>query len=213
MAFAGFAQTVARPEVWHFDNLSQIGGHKVTMTGRPKVIDTPHGKAVEFNGQDDGLFFDAHPLAGAAKFTWEVIFRPDSGGKPEQRFFHLQSQDPMTKAEMPTRMLFEIRVEGDKWALDSYVLSGPGGLVLLDRTKLHPLDQWYRIAMVYDGAELRDYVNGELQGSGAVKLIPEGPGHASAGVRLNKRDYFKGAILLSRTTPHVLPVSDFVKLP
>lgn len=198
--------------MWHFDNLFQIGGHKVTATGHPKLIDTPYGKAIEFNGEDDGLFLDAHPLAGAAKFTWEVVFRPDSGGKPQQRFFHLQSQDPVTLAETPTRMLFEIRVEGDQWALDSYALSGPGMITLLDRTKLHPLDQWYRVAMVYDGSEMRNYVNGELQGSGPVKLLPEGPGHASAGVRLNKRDYFKGAIMLSRTMPRALAVSDFVKL-
>jgi len=75
---------------WTFDNLQKIGGHSVTVLGTPKVIDTPLGKAVQFNGATDALFFEVHPLAGAEKFTWEVIFRPDSDGPPAQRFFHMQ---------------------------------------------------------------------------------------------------------------------------
>ena len=57
--------------------------------GHPRVIDTPIGKAVEFNGVDDALVVDVHPLAGAETFTWEAVFRPD-GGQAEQRWFHLQ---------------------------------------------------------------------------------------------------------------------------
>ncbi|HEV3198473.1 MAG TPA: hypothetical protein VGZ73_11210 [Bryobacteraceae bacterium] len=75
-----------------FDRLDQIGGHPTTILGHPRVIDTPGGKAVEFNGKDDALFVDVHPLAGAETFTWEVVFRPDPGGAPEQRFFHLQEE-------------------------------------------------------------------------------------------------------------------------
>ena len=71
---------------WQFDRLDKIGGHPVTVVGHPKVI----GKAIEFDGQGDALFLDVHPLAGAAQFTLEVIFRPDRGGRAEQRFFHLQ---------------------------------------------------------------------------------------------------------------------------
>src|SRR5437867_2853863 len=69
---------VAAPpfELWTFDNTTTIGGHKVSVVGHPRVIDTSMGKAVEFNGKDDALFLDVHPLAGAEAFTWEVIFRP-----------------------------------------------------------------------------------------------------------------------------------------
>ena len=76
-------------EVWKFDSITQIGGHKVTAEGHPRVIATPAGKAVEFGGVEDALFLDVHPLAGAETFTWEVIFRPDVGGAAEQRFFHV----------------------------------------------------------------------------------------------------------------------------
>jgi hypothetical protein len=81
-------------EIWTFDRTDAIGGHPVTVLGHPRVIQTPAGKAVEFNGVDDALFIDDHPLAGASTFTWEVVFRPDAGGGAEQRFFHLQEQDP-----------------------------------------------------------------------------------------------------------------------
>jgi len=73
-------------EVWTFDRIDRVGGHTTTILGHPRVIDTPFGKAVEFNGVDDGLFIDVHPLAGAATFTWEAIFRPD-GGMPSSGGF------------------------------------------------------------------------------------------------------------------------------
>src|SRR5947209_3401909 len=75
-------------EIWTFDRTDSIGGHPTTILGHPHVIDTPAGKAVEFNGVDDALYVNIHPLAGAETFTWEAIFRPD-GGAPEQRWFHL----------------------------------------------------------------------------------------------------------------------------
>src|SRR5262245_23889226 len=36
-------------EVWTFDRVDRIGGHSTTVLGSPRVIDTPLGKAVEFN--------------------------------------------------------------------------------------------------------------------------------------------------------------------
>src|SRR5262245_63979095 len=95
--------------MWTFDRLENIGDHKTTVLGQPKVIDSPVGNAVEFDGVDDALFIDNHPLAGAKTFTWEAIFRPD-GGQKEQRWFHLSEQDPQTGADTDNRMLFEIRV-------------------------------------------------------------------------------------------------------
>jgi hypothetical protein len=35
-------------ETWKFDRLDEIGGHKTTLLGHPRVIDTPRGKAIEF---------------------------------------------------------------------------------------------------------------------------------------------------------------------
>jgi hypothetical protein len=198
-------------ETWRFDRLDQIGGHPMTILGHPKVIDTPAGKAVEFNGIDDALYVDVHPLAGAETFTWEVVFRPDAGGAAEQRFFHLQERDPKTGQDTQTRMLFEIRVIGDRWCLDSFALSGSESKALIDREKLHSLGAWHHAALVYDGHELRNYVDGVLEGAAPLHLIPQGPGRSSMGVRINRLNYFKGAIRLARMTRRALPPAEFLR--
>jgi len=201
-------------EIWRFDNLERIGGHAVTVLGHPRLIETPAGRAVEFNGVDDALFLDSHPLAGARTFSWEVIFRPDTGGQPEQRFFHLQERDAKTGADTTARMLFEIRVIGDRWCLDSFVGSADAGRsrTLLDRGKLHSLGEWHHAAEVYDGLEFRNYVDGVEQEASAVEFAPQGQGHASVGVRINKVYYFKGAIFLARMTKRALPRAEFIKV-
>lgn len=202
-----FLLAMAPPEgeIWRFDNLKAIAGHAVTVEGSPRVIETPKGQAVEFDGVDDALFLDVHPLAGARTFTWEVIFRPDSGGRPEQRFFHQQQTDAST------RLLFETRLIGDQWCLDTFANSPTGSLALLDRKKLHPLDRWYHVAAVYDGSVLRHYIDGVLEGEGPVKLTPQGAGRTSVGVRINRVDYFKGAVRQARMTPRALPPAEFIR--
>jgi hypothetical protein len=206
----GGADTPPPAETWRFDRLDQIGGHPTTILGHPRVIDTPERKAVEFNGKDDALFVDVHPLAGAETFTWEVVFRPDLGGAAEQRFFHLQERDPKTGQDTQTRMLFEIRVIGDRWCLDSFALSGSESKALIDREKLHSLGAWHHVALVYDGHELRNYVDGVLEGQAPLQLIPQGAGHSSMGVRINRVNYFKGAIRLARMTPRALAPEEFL---
>ncbi len=203
----------AGEQVWKFDQTSSLGGHPAKMVGHPQVIETPYGKAVVFNGLGDALFTDVHPLAGAKTWTWEVIFRPDEGGAAAQRFFHLSVLDTATRADTNDRMLFEIRTVHGEWCLDSFVMAGSQSSTLLDCRKLHPLGQWYRVTAVYDGKTLKNYVGGELQGEGEVQLAPQGPGHSSVGVRINLKDYFKGAILEARFTERALAPEDFLKMP
>ncbi len=211
--YAGWAAGQAGPqsETWTFDRLDNIGGHKTTVLGQPKMIDSPIGKAVEFDGVQDALFVDNHPLAGAAAFTLEAIFRPD-GGQREQRWFHLSEQDPGTGADTDNRMLFEIRVVGSQWYLDSYNQSGTEGKALMNKTALHPLGEWHHVASVYDGKEFRNYVNGKQEGAAQINLAPHGPGHTSIGVRINKVFYFKGAVHLARFTQRALTPAEFLKL-
>jgi hypothetical protein len=196
-----------RSQVWKFDSISKIGGHAVTAEGHPRVISTPAGKAVEFGGVEDALFLNLHPLAGVDTFTWEVIFRPDVGGSAEQRFFHFQENGT------DTRMLFEIRVIDGKWCLDSFALSGKESKALMDRAKLHTLGAWHHAAAVYDGRVYRNYVDGVLEGSAELHLAPQGPGQTSVGTRINRKDYFKGAVFEARMTNRALPPSEFLKLP
>jgi hypothetical protein len=200
------AQPSPSPEVWTFDRLDRIGGHSTTVQGNPRVIDAPVGKAVEFDGVDDALFVDVHPLAGAETFTWEAIFRPD-GGQTEQRWFHLQ------ESGSENRMLFEIRVVDGQWFLDSYTHSGSAQHALIGRGKLHALGAWYHVASVYDGRTYSNYVNGVEQGRTEIRFAPQGAGRTSIGVRINLVNYFKGAIHVARFSRRALSPSEFLPVP
>jgi hypothetical protein len=206
-AAAGAQNTSDRDtEVWTFDRLDRIGGHATTVLGSPRVIDTSIGKAMQFDGIDDALFVEVHPLAGAKTFTWEAIFRPD-GGNREQRWFHLQ------ETGSDNRMLFEIRVVDDRWFLDSFNFSTTGSGTLMNKKSLHPFGAWYHVATVYDGKVFSNYVNGVQDGAAEVELSPQRAGRSSIGVRINLVDYFKGAIHLARFTRRALPPAAFLKLP
>jgi len=207
------AAQAPQEQVWRFDQLDTIDGHPTHVLGHPQLIETPYGKAVQFNGVDDGLFVDNHPLAGASAYTWEVIFRPDADGAEAQRFFHLQEQDPASGKDTNNRMLFEIRIVDGQWCLDSFASSAESNRTLLNCKLLHPLGKWYRVTAVYDGKTLRNYVDDEVQGEGPLDLKPQMPGHSSIGVRINKVYWFKGAILMARMTPRALQPDEFLKLP
>lgn len=209
-----FVCSARAQEIWRFDRTDLLGGHATKVFGHPEVVDSELGKAVAFKGVDDALFVDVHPLAGAATWTWEMIFKPDADGKAEQRIFHLQSVDPATGEDTrDERMLFEIRIHGDKWCLDSFAISHGNRLTLLNCEKLHPFGHWYRVTAVYDGKMFRNYVDDELQGEGPLELPPERPGRSSVGTRIDRRDYFKGAVYEARFTRQALEVKSFLKVP
>ena len=212
---AAFAQGPSDSQsiIWRFDSIDAIGGHPTHVLGHPHVIDSPYGKAVAFNGVDDALFVDTHPLSGASQYTWEVIFRPDADGAQAQRFFHLSEIDPATGKDTNNRMLFEIRIVKGQWCLDSFAFSNGSARTLLNCDDLHPLGQWYRVTAVYDGKMLRNYVGDEMQGEGELHLTPQGPGHSSIGARIDRRDYFKGAVFEARFTPRALKPEEFLKMP
>jgi hypothetical protein len=208
------SKTVFAQETWRFDQTASLGGHQTALHGNPQVIESSMGKAVAFNGVDDALLVNSHPLAGDATWTWEMIFKPDADGNPAQRIFHLQSVDPNTGADISDeRMLFEIRIVNGQWCLDSFATGHGQGRTLLNCDKLHPFGTWYRVTAVYDGKMLRNYVGNELQGEGELVLPAARPGHASIGTRINLRDFYKGAIYEARFTPHALAPREFLKLP
>ena len=120
-------------------------------------------------------------------------------------------QDPATGADTNNRMLFEIRVVGDRWFLDSYIQSGSESIALMNREALHPLRVWYHVASVYDGKVFRNYVDGVEQGAALLSLAPHRGGHASVGVRINKVFYFKGTVHMARFSRSALPPSAFCR--
>jgi hypothetical protein len=199
-------RNISQPIIWNFDQLDLIGGHKPTALGAPTVIDTLQGKAVQFNGRDDGLLIDANPLAGLKEFTAEVIFQPTADGPKEQRFLHFQEHGS------ENRLLFETRlIDGNRWFLDTFIKSGEGNYTLFAERSPHPIGPWYHAAVVVDGKTMRHFVNGSEELSIPIRFEPLKAGRASAGVRLNKVSWHKGAIRQVRVTPRPLTPDKFLK--
>jgi hypothetical protein len=206
------AGCVAQPDIWRFDHLDRIGGAAVHSEGAPQIVATGAGPAIQFDGVKDEIFIDKHPLAGAARFTAEAIFRPE-GGPFEQRWMHLAEVDPATGKETSARFLFEIRVVGSNWYFDAFTTGTGYRQALMAPDKLHPLGRWYRVAMTFDGTMFRSYVDGELQSEAAIAFTPQGEGRSSVGARLNRINHFKGAVFEARFTPRALQPQEFLAMP
>lgn len=196
----------AEPVTWNLDNLDSIGGHKVTVVGKPRVIETERGKAIAFNGTGDAVFVPANPLAGLRAFTVEVVFQPVADGAKEQRFLHFQPDGN------EDRLLFETRLTPEKkWFLDTYLQSGAEKKTLFADKFLHPLGEWHHAAIVVDGKTMRHFVNGKEELAADVQFTPLVAGQTSIGVRFNKVHWFRGAIRQIRVTPAVLKPEVFLK--
>ena len=208
VALTGYGQmqqnAPAKPVTWKIDNLKSIGGNATSIIGNPRVIDAPGGKAILFDGLGDGLVVSANPIAGARAFTLEAVFRPDANGAKEQRWFHIQQE----KSE--NRVLLETRLVGDQWFLDTYIRSGENNRALFAENFKHPVGAWYHVALVFDGTEMRHYVDGKLEMSGSLTLAPLEHGQTSIGVRMNRVYWFKGAIRKARFTAKALASNEFM---
>ncbi|MCC9168203.1 LamG domain-containing protein [Pontibacter sp. XAAS-A31] len=188
------AKVQPQTEVWHLNSLESIGNHEVSIVGNPKVINVePAGKAVEFDGVDDGLLVDANPITGAEEFTIEVAFKPYASYPEniEQRFLHIQ--DPNNESR---RILIELRLNNkQEWYVDFFMRTEDASLVLIDSTKTHPVDEWATVALVYQDGQMRGYVNGVQESAGDIAYLPiSAEAKTSLGTRMDKRSWFKGAI-------------------
>lgn len=191
---------------WKIDNLKKIGGNAVTISGNPQIINTEKGNAILFDGVDDGIVVDNNPIQGWREFTIEATFRPDPNGAAEQRWLHIEDSE---NAE--SRALLETRLVGDLWFVDTFIKSGENRLPLFAENFKHPLGKWFIVALVFDGKEMRHYVNGKLEMSGALTINPLGKGKTSIGVRMNKVFWFKGAIREARFTNRALSEKELLK--
>ena len=156
------------------------------VLGAPAVLD---GGGASFDGEDDAYVLDENPLAGAQAFTIEMLWRPDAGGPVEQRVLHIQEGEQH-------RLLIELRmVDADHWVLDTFLRDGPEQrLTLIARDRVHPAATWSWVALRYDGTTMSHFVNGRCDGEGPVAFRPMQDGQTSLGVRLNRVNWFRGAI-------------------
>src|SRR5665647_154824 len=90
-----------------------VGREGLVLTGNPKVIASPYGNAIWFDGMYDGIFLAINPLKNLSFFTVELLIKPDLKGPEEQRFLHIGEIDG-------DRLLVETRSTPDgQWYLDT----------------------------------------------------------------------------------------------
>ncbi|HTQ32233.1 MAG TPA: LamG-like jellyroll fold domain-containing protein [Opitutaceae bacterium] len=189
--------------IWRFDNTASIGGLKPEVLGAPQVVkDDARGTVISFDGERDALVLPVNPIAGWPQFTIEVLLKPDPAGPPEQRFFHIGTDNPKNRALLETRIR-----PGGQWCLDAYLGSNGVSQPQIDWKALHPAGQWYWAAMTCDGHRLAHYVNGHEEGAGEFAFVPLAPGKTSIGVRMNRIYWFKGCIAEARFHPVALAPS------
>lgn len=173
------------------------------ISGNPQIVGDD-GRAVRFNGQNDGIFYDRNPVAGWEQFSIEMIFQPDSDGPFAQRIINLgSSRGP--------RVLVEIRNTGPAWYLDAFMASR-GKLTLVDSSRLHPTGRWYNVTVTADHGTMHTFVNGVPELSGAVAFTPLPEGKSSFGTRLNHKYWFKGEIREIKISPFVVDTAHFLRV-
>lgn len=184
----------AQQEVWHLNSLQAIAGHVPEVVwGRPIVLREKSGKAIHFDGKDDGLLLATNPVAGADEFSIEVEFKVNDAypENVEQRFLHIQDPDNPQR-----RLLLELRLNDKKqWYPDLFLRMENEALTLVDATKTYPVNEWATIRLTYKEGKLKGYVNGEEELSGEIQYLPISPSaKTSLGTRMDKRSWFNGAI-------------------
>ena len=190
LLFCVASRLLAGAEIWRLESVEKIGGHAVTVIGAPRVVEAAGAKALAFDGVKDGVLVPAIPVAGALRFTIEVLFQPAEGGPTEQRFFHAQDAKG-------SRAMIETRLDGKGgWWLDTFLTNATpgGGVALIDPQRVHPTGRWHWVALRYDGTMMAHFVDGKKELERAATFEPLAAGQISLGVRQNLVHWFKGVI-------------------
>lgn len=196
---------------WKFNSLTSISGHAVEQMGQPKIVDSPYGKAVSFDGDGDRLLVNANPLGDATEFTVEIVFKPNDvfPNNKEPRIFHIESSDNPNR-----RITIELRLNDKKqWYFDAFIKSDNSQFTLIDPAKVHTVGEWAHAAMTFKNREFISYVNGEKELTAQVDYLRI-PANAktSVGARMNQIHWFNGDILQVRVTKKALLPEEFVLL-
>ena len=123
----------------------KIGGALV-FDGASSLIEVPHHDSLSPGGDE---------------LTIEAWFKPNTfpGGHP-----------PIARKGTVAESGWGFDTPGGK--IRGFVYTAPGNPVVANGTTQMELDTWHHVAMVYDGEEIRIYLDGELDGEGRTRRGP-----------------------------------------
>ena len=135
---------------------SSENGNDAEFQGAPKWVDGVFGKALWFNGSTD---YVAAPDSESLDINGDelsIVAWINGEGWPAANHVVRKVADGDTSA------IYILRVQPETVRI--YLNTG-GADEITDGATVLPLNEWTHVAMVYDGAEVRVYVDGELDGS------------------------------------------------
>jgi hypothetical protein len=175
---------------WVVDNTTSIAGYTPTVMGTPTVTPMDAGTALCFDGTSDGLLFATNPIQGMQQFTIETLVYPEIAGAAQPRILHLGGP-----GANDARLVIQMRPDGaTSWHLLVGFFWGTLSTTIEDTTAIHPSNQWYWLAVTYDGQTARLYVNGVLEKSTALTFGPMAAGSMSLAARQTAANFFPGCI-------------------
>jgi hypothetical protein len=202
------ADVAPQPTVnWVVDSTTSIGGFTPTVMGTPTVTAMDAGTAVCFDGTQDGLLLATNPLQGMQKFTIQTLVYPEFTGTDDPRLIHLGDSVGNTP-----RLVIQMRanVSGSWHVYVSFYRNNiPTNLEAT--TNNHASNQWYWLAVTYDGQTASVYVNGVLETSDTLTFGPMVAGSTSLGTRQNGQYYFPGCMREVEFFNSALPASQLSK--
>ena len=194
---------------WVVDNTTSIGGFTPTLMGAPTATTTDVGTAVCFDGTQDGMLLGTNPILGMQRFTIETLVFPEFPGTLEPRVIYIGD----TNNNNP-RLALQMRSDtsGTWHFYVSFYWAGVNTTLEGTTTSFpHPSNQWYWLAVTYDGQTARMYVNGVLEDSTNLTFGPMTTGSTTLGSRPSGQYYFPGCMRDVQFFNRALPASQLNK--
>jgi Ca2+-binding RTX toxin-like protein len=165
----------------------QTGNHDGTLEGAEWSAHGKFGSALRFDGINDLVSIpDSNELDLTDELTLEAWVRPDEANP---------GSAVITKERGSGLISYQIHAEGSGKAPVGYVESSKGRFGVTGGTPI-PVRAWSHIALTYDGAKLRYYVNGVLKGTASASDagVSSNPVLIGGDVHWAAEDAFKGLI-------------------
>ena len=166
-------------------DLSELENHG-EITDAEWTADGKNGGALVFDGASSLIEVPHHDSLspGGDALTIEAWFKPTSfpAGHP-----------PIARKGSVAESGWGFDTPGGK--IRGFVYTAPGSAAVAQGTTTMKLDTWHHVAMVYDGEEVRIYLDGELDGEVARKGdINENDASVWIGKKANENIWLDGAL-------------------